>query len=292
MLQLTIEKCSRTEVEMLSSILEEKGAVSVTYMDREDTPILEPELGTTPLWDDVIIHALYEDKQISQDIHALLMESYPHLSFAFEDVPEKDWERICIEDLKPMQFGERLWVCPTWHNPIVSESIILHLDPGLAFGTGMHPTTRLCLTWLEKTDLKQKHLIDYGCGSGILGLAALKLGASHVHAVDIDDQALIATRQNAKLNHLSSLDLSVSCPELLEEKVDLLIANILLAPLISLKNDFHQLLKPEGILVVSGILVEQEKELLETYKDRFLYQETMADEGWAMMVFSSGSSVS
>lgn len=285
MLQLTIEKCLRTEVESLSGMLEERGALSITYRDEMDTPIFEPEPGTTPLWEDVVIEALYESNQ-EAEIRSFLAEQYPHLQVTYETLEPKEWERECIADIQPMQFGERLWICPSWLTPPNPQAINVQLDPGLAFGTGMHPTTQLCLSWLEQADVSQKRLIDYGCGSGILALAALKLGAQHVEAVDLDEQALIATRQNAALNQLSLEELSVSRPEALSAPADILVANILLTPLLELKNRFLELLHHQGTLLVSGLLKEQEKQLIAAYQDGFSHQLTKVKQDWVALVFS------
>lgn len=167
------------------------------------------------------------------------------------------------------------------------DAVNLMLDPGLAFGTGTHATTSLCLNWLEQADLKNKSVIDYGCGSGILSLAAIKLGAKHVYAVDIDNQALQATQNNAYVNHITESQLSISSPEALQNPVNLIIANILLAPLINLKERFHQLL-PSGMhLVTSGLLEEQAPLLIEAYDSAFNHIATEYCEGWSLLVFTS-----
>ncbi len=286
MFQLKIEQCMCDEVELLSEVLEGMGALSLTMTDRYDSPILEPDIGTTPLWSDVVIHALYANAHDAQMVSSFLSRTYPHLQVMLEGVPDKDWERECMVDFKPQQYGQRLWVCPSWHTPPDPEAVNLILDPGLAFGTGTHPTTSLCLTWLEQADLKQKRIIDYGCGSGILALAALKLGASHVDAVDLDEQALIATRHNAQSNQIPETVLTVSQPTVLKQPVDIVIANILLTPLLQLKHEFCQLLKPEGILVVSGVLNEQVEQLISAYQALFSHQATFTENEWSLIVFS------
>jgi len=286
MLQLKIEQCLRDEADRISDLLEERGAVSVTLTDRYDSPILEPEIGTTPLWFDVVIHALFEGSQEANLAQNDLAKDYPHLNAIIEELPEQDWERVCLADFVPQKFGKRLWICPSWLTPPEPTAINLTLDPGLAFGTGTHPTTALCLTWLEQASLSNKRVIDYGCGSGVLAIAASMLGASHVDAVDLDEQALIATRSNAINNHLSTDELSVTMPHALHAPVDLLIANILLKPLLQLKSEFRRLLKPGGVLVVSGILNDQTAELRSAYQDDFVYQSSSSQEEWSLMVFS------
>lgn len=287
MFQLKIDQCLRDEVDILSDVLEEMGALSVTLTDRYDSPILEPEIGTTPLWADVVIEAVFTDAEDGQCARTHLETTFPHLKFTLEAVPEKDWERVCMADFKPQQFGQRLWICPSWLTPPEPDAINLTLDPGLAFGTGTHPTTALCLTWLEQADLAHKQVIDYGCGSGILALAALKLGAKHVTAVDLDEQALIATRNNAVTNQLPESSLTVSLPAGLDELADLLVANILLTPLLQLQPEFRRLLKSGGSLVVSGVLNEQVEQLIAAYQTDFKHVTTLQQEDWSLVVFTA-----
>ncbi|HHT0592968.1 TPA: 50S ribosomal protein L11 methyltransferase [Legionella anisa] len=283
--QLKVEHCPSKEIEVLSDELEEFGALSVMLTDKNDNPVLEPEPGTTPLWPEVVIQALFSEVFQAQYTRDHLLQEYPELICSLEVLEDKDWERAWMDDFKPQRFGQRLWICPTWSTPPEPDAVNLMLDPGLAFGTGTHPTTALCLTWLEQADLKNKSVIDYGCGSGILSLAALKLGAGEVHAVDIDTQALQATRNNALANGLDERKLSISMPEVVHKSVDLIIANILLAPLMSLKERFQQLLNPKGMLIVSGILEEQALELIETYSPIFtaIHQENL--NGWSLLAF-------
>jgi len=285
MLQLKIEHCDRDEAELVSDFLEDLGAVSVTMTDQYDDPILEPEPGSVPLWPHVVLHALYEPGNNIALITSALTAQYPKLSYTLEPLPEQDWERACLVDLKPQRFGKRLWICPSWLTPPVPDAINLILDPGLAFGTGSHPTTALCLTGLEQMDLAQKTMIDYGCGSGILAIAALKLGATHAYAVDIDDQALIATQNNAETNHLDLTTLTLGYPDSLHTRVDLLIANILLAPLLKLKTRFLALLKNKGTLVVSGILANQATQLIEAYQPEFALISSNREDDWAVLTF-------
>lgn len=284
--QLQIEPCHPDEVESLSSLLEESGAISITLTDKNDEPVLEPAPGTTPLWPDIIVNALYSEKALIPIAEQQLTELYPALQLSVHELPDQDWERAWMKDFKPQQFGNRLWVCPSWEKPPHADAINLILDPGLAFGTGTHPTTRLCLNWLAQADLQNKTLIDYGCGSGILALAALKLGAGAVHAVDIDHQALQATESNAAANAIPVQTLHLGFPESLTVAVDVLIANILLAPLLSLQDTFHSLLKNQGVLVVSGLLAEQAPALIDAYQQQFIHHETQDNEGWSLLVFT------
>ncbi|WP_064101334.1 50S ribosomal protein L11 methyltransferase [Legionella oakridgensis] len=285
-LQLQIE-CHRDDVEYLSELLEDTGALSITLTDKQDDPILEPELGTTPLWPNVIIQALYAKSHDANAALELLTAKNTHLSPIIQSVPEQDWERAWMDDFKPLRFGKRLWICPSWSTSPEPNAVNLILDPGLAFGTGTHPTTALCLTWLEQTPLDKLSVIDYGCGSGILALAALKLGAQHVNAVDIDEQALVATRNNAQKNLIAEDTLTIGFPESLTSPADLLIANILLSPLLALKTRFHELLKKHGILVVSGILKEQQAEVIDAYQALYTHQDTLIQDDWALLVFKA-----
>ncbi|MFC3909215.1 50S ribosomal protein L11 methyltransferase [Legionella dresdenensis] len=283
--QLQIEQCHRDDIDRLSEELEEAGALSITLTDKNDDPVLEPEPGTTPLWPDVIINALFDDENHANQVKQQFGARYPDLQYRLEELPDQDWERAWMDDFKPQRFGKRLWICPSWTTPPEPDAVNLILDPGLAFGTGTHPTTSLCLNWLDQADLADKTLIDYGCGSGILALAALKLGARHVQAIDIDPQALIATQNNADSNSVSSQNLHLGLPDSLQPPVDMIIANILLAPLTRLKQDFYQLLEHGGTLVVSGILTEQASQLAEEYRNLFELTDNQQLDGWSLLVF-------
>lgn len=282
MIELQLNACKAEDIDALTELLETSGALSITLMDEHDNPILEPAPGETPLWQDITLKALFDNP----DNAILLMTThYPEITVTHHDVIEQNWERVCMDNFHPQQFGKRLWICPTWHTPPEPEHVNLMLDPGLAFGTGTHPTTALCLTWLEQTALSNKTILDYGCGSGILALAALKLGAHHAYAVDIDEQALLATQSNANINAIPSNHLTVSFPEPLTCQADYVIANILLTPLLTLKTRFHSLLKPNGILIVSGLLATQTQELILAYADVFEHQHTAIQGDWALVVF-------
>lgn len=284
--QLKIEHCAVEAIEELSEELEEFGALSITLTDKNDNPVLEPEPGTTPLWPEVIIQALFSEAIQAQYARDQLTQNHRKLVANLEILEDRDWERVWMDDFKPQRFGKRLWICPSWSAPPEPDAVNLMLDPGLAFGTGTHPTTSLCLTWLEQAELKKKSVIDYGCGSGILSLAALKLEAQQVYAVDIDQQALQATHNNALTNALNMQQFFIGLPDDLSEPVDLIIANILLAPLIRLKERFQHLLLPAGRLVVSGLLQEQAPVLIEAYQSDFslLGQENL--DGWSLLIFA------
>ena len=283
--QLKIEHCPSKEIEQLSNELEEFGVLSITLTDKEDNPVLEPATGTTPLWPEVIIQALFDEVFQAQHTRSHVTQTHPSLTCTLEVLEDKDWERVWMDDFKPQRFGQRLWICPTCSTPPEPKAVNLILDPGLAFGTGTHPTTALCLTWLDHANLKNKSIIDYGCGSGILALAALKLGAAEGYAVDIDQQALQATKNNATTNKIDEQKLSINLPDALYKPVDLIIANILLTPLIILKERFQELLHSEGMLVVSVILEEQAHELIKTYDLMFHLIQQEHFNGWSLLAF-------
>ena len=287
MFQLQIEQCQPNEIERLSDALEDTGALSITLTDQYDDPILEPAPGEAPLWPNVVVNALYQEEEEANVAATNVAGIFSHLHCSIHNLPDQDWERTCLDQFKPQQFGQRLWVCPSWLTPPDPEAVNLILDPGLAFGTGSHATTSLCLAWLDQADLKHKQMIDYGCGSGILALAALKLGAHHVFAVDIDEQALLATKDNAINNAMTPSQLTVDQPGTLNKPVDVLIANILLAPLLALKSRFRALLNNQGVLVVSGLLAEQVPSLIEAYQTEFAHVSTAVEGDWALVVFAA-----
>ncbi|HDI3163173.1 50S ribosomal protein L11 methyltransferase [Vibrio cholerae] len=252
-------------------LMEETGAVSVTFLDAKDTPVFEPLPGETRLWGDTDVVALYEADMdtslILQQIKAsnMLAEGFAH---KVEQVEDKDWEREWMDNFHPMQFGRRLWICPSWREVPDPQAVNVMLDPGLAFGTGTHPTTALCLEWLDNLDLSGKTVIDFGCGSGILAIAAIKLGAAKVIGIDIDPQALLASKDNAARNGVEDqieVYLPKDQPEVLV--ADVVVANILAGPLRELSPIIKGLLKPGGQLAMSGILDTQAESVAEFYRD-------------------------
>ena len=257
---------SENLAELLSEALMALGAASVTFEDAKDVPIFEPPIGTTPIWPNTKVIGLFDAETDARGVIQTLQQQLPELAahtFKVEQLEDKDWVRAWMDQFEPMQFGEHLWIVPSWHQPPVPEAINLMLDPGMAFGTGTHPTTALCLTWLDQHPPVGKTVIDYGCGSGILALAASKLGAQSVVGVDIDPQAVIASKQNAERN---AADIAFYLVKDFEsEPVDLVIANILAGPLKELASEFDRLLKPGGTLVLSGLLTTQADELQTHY---------------------------
>ncbi|WP_397450106.1 50S ribosomal protein L11 methyltransferase [Pseudomonas sp. NA-150] len=261
----------------------EVGAVSVTFMDAEDQPIFEPELNTTPLWSHTHLLALFEaDTDAAQVLaHLQLLtgtELPEHMSEVIED---QDWERSWMDNFQPMRFGQRLWIVPSWHAAPEPDAVNLLLDPGLAFGTGTHPTTALCLEWLDGQDLNGCDVLDFGCGSGILAIAALLLGAKQAVGTDIDFQALDASRDNADRNNIAPELFTLYLPEDMPQvQADVLVANILAGPLVALAPTLINLVKPDGRLALSGILAEQGEEVAAAYSDAFDLDPIADRDGW------------
>jgi len=263
------------------------GALSVTLRDALDQPILEPEPETTPLWDEILLTAMFDVDAQVEDIVASLqtcLQTDQLAEYQIEVLEDQEWRLTWKEHFKPMQFGERLWICPSgYERPSQSDAVVIDLDPGLAFGTGSHPTTALCLQWLDGHSVKNKTVIDYGCGSGILAIAAAKLGARQVIAIDNDPQALQATKDNAAANAVGHL-VEVAAPEsIVQEKADILIANILLEPLTGLTDVFRKLLSPAGELVMSGVLDTQVTALQEAYISHFNFDTCGQQEEWVRL---------
>lgn len=290
-LQLSLP-VSEHEFEKVQALLERSHPLSITTGDAEDQPILEPKPGETPLWQNLILTALFPENKNREKIENRLrfyLGEERMQTLKWEILPEQDWERAWLKDYKPLQFGNTLWVGPHDFIPPSDIKAALFLDPGLAFGTGTHPTTFLCLGWLAEQDLKDKTLLDFGCGSGILALAALKLGAKRIIGTDIDPQALDASRDNAKRNQIDEKD----CDWILtdathhqddDEKIDIVIANILANPLIELVPVLVSYLKPKGMLVLSGILDSQADEVKKAYAPYIDWLETTVKEGWTRLV--------
>ncbi|HAU5567039.1 50S ribosomal protein L11 methyltransferase [Pantoea sp. SM3] len=270
--------------EPLSDALMDVGAVSVTFQDTHDNPVYEPLPGETRLWGDTDVIGLFDAETEMDDVVAELSQ-HPllgsHFHHKIEQIEDKDWEREWMDNFHPMRFGERLWICPSWRDVPDPNAVNVMLDPGLAFGTGTHPTTSLCLTWLDGLDLQGKTVIDFGCGSGILAIAALKLGASQAIGIDIDPQAIQASRDNAERNGVSdrlSLYLPHQQPENLQ--ADVVVANILAGPLRELAPLISVLPKAGGHLGLSGVLASQAEGVCEAYVERFELDPVAEKEEW------------
>ncbi|MCC4834715.1 50S ribosomal protein L11 methyltransferase [Shewanella sp. 10N.7] len=271
----------------LGDLLMEQGSVSITYEDGKDTPIFEPKLGETPLWQDTIVIALFDaGTDLSPTVSFL--ETLPYLGKGFkhkiEQIEDKDWVREWMDSFHPIKFGQRLWICPSWRDIPEPEAVNVILDPGLAFGTGTHATTALCLEWLDGLDLSDKEVIDFGCGSGILAIAALKLGAKTVTGVDIDYQAIDASTANAERNGVAD-KLALYLPENQPENLqaDILVANILAGPLRELAPLIAEKVKSGGKLALSGLLQEQAEEISQFYSQWFIMDEAAHKDGWSRL---------
>jgi ribosomal protein L11 methyltransferase len=282
-LQLTLDIGSR-DPEPFEDALFALGARSVTLEDAADDPVLEPAPGATPLWPTVVVKALFDagaDRDAIERTLAAATASPPPPRF--EHVPDKAWEREWLRDFRPMRFGRRLWVCPGGMTTDDPDAIRVELDPGLAFGTGTHPTTALCLEWLDGHDVAGRRVVDYGCGSGILAIAAARLGAASVRAMDIDPQALTATRDNALRNGVGERIAPTDDPELESGASDVLLANILAGPLVELAPRFAQAVRPGGALALSGLLVDQADAVTAAYRPWFDIATAAERDGWALL---------
>lgn len=277
----------RDSSDTVGTALEQLGAVAITLEDDADKPVLEPGPGETPLWPKVRLRGLFDSAVARQEIIDGLRETTEigeDLSLEWREVADRDWERAWLDRFQPMRFGERLWIVPSGMQLAQgTDGIEIRLDPGLAFGTGSHPTTALCLEWLDQREIAGERVVDYGCGSGILGIAAAIKGASEVHCVDIDPQALEATAENASRNHVAER-ISCSLPEeFAAGEFDVVIANILAAPLLELAPYFKTLVRPGGALVLSGLLLEQEELVSSAYRDQFELMASESLDDWLLL---------
>lgn len=262
------DKPTATEV---SDFFSELGAVSVTYMDAEDQPVYEPAPGETRIWAQTKVIALFELDSEPELVKTVLFAQFkdqPLQDWFHEILEDQTWERLWMEHYHPMKFGDSLWVCPTGQEITEEKTVCMTLDPGLAFGTGTHATTALCLEWLATHDLKNKIIIDYGCGSGILAVAALILGAKEAHAIDIDPQAITATLANAEKNKVLAKIKCYLPEEFKSFPADIVVANILAKPLCDLSKPISALIRPAGKLVLSGILKEQAEMVITAYQQQ------------------------
>jgi ribosomal protein L11 methyltransferase len=267
-LQLSLDT-SEDQAPILELVFENLGALSVTLGDAGDQPLLETPPASEQLWQHTRVTALFDGDQDQQQLQQALSKALnaPLLNrLCWERIEDRIWERVWLEHFKPMSFGKRLWVCPAGEQISQPDGVVIQLDPGLAFGTGTHPTTALCLTWLDGLDLNGKTVIDYGCGSGILAIAALKLGASSVIAIDHDPQALQASQDNALKNGVADRLETYLPDQAPDKKADFLVANILAGPLIGLAPQLISRIKPQGQFALSGILTEQSDEVAGHYQ--------------------------
>ena len=281
----TTKKHAETAENCLFSV----GAQTVTLTDAADQPILEPGVDETPVWNNVIVTGLFDDENNTQTLLDKISQQLGNIEHSCDSeiLEEQNWTRAWMEHFHAVQFGERLWVCPLHIDPPEADAINLRLDPGLAFGTGTHPTTSLCLRWLDKNIKAQESVLDYGCGSGILAIAACLLGASHSDGVDIDPQALIATMDNAKVNQVTE---KINCllvadynKQHADTQYDIVVANILSGPLAELAPTLAQHTKKGGHLILSGILKEQAKTVVDSYREFFNMDAPEYEAGWVLL---------
>jgi ribosomal protein L11 methyltransferase len=279
------------EAEVFADGLQELDALSVSLVDAKDNAVFQLQPNETPLWEQVKVKALFDEsispRALINDLKVLLGRKDP-INYRIEKVADEDWVRLTQQHFKPQCYADTLWISPSWHDEPL-EGLVVRIDPGLAFGTGTHPTTSLCLDWLAHNPPVDKTVIDYGCGSGILSLAAVTLGASHVYATDHDEQALIATNNNAQLNdHINAKNLSVCYPQDMPDiKADVIVANILANPLIELVPTLAKLIKPAGQLILSGILEHEIQSVSQAYKDNFTLVSADTNDQWARIVFEA-----
>lgn len=287
-IHITVEKA---QVDFTETLLMSLGAVSVTLDDAEDQALLEPLPGETPIWDKVIVTGIFqqtEEEPIDEQMLLTFISSQlTYSAIRTQTIEEQAWERAWMDHYNPIQVADNLWIVPEWleaPNPDVTN---IKLDPGLAFGTGDHATTFLCLQWLAGLDLKDKIVIDYGCGSGILGVGALLLGAKKVYATDIDPQAVLATQQNAELNGVAD-HMFVGLPEEFNTEyqggAEILVANILAKPLMLLVETFYNLLESKGQIALAGLIEDQINDVKEAYAPFFdITGEQMREQNWCRL---------
>ncbi len=277
----------REQAAIVEAALQEQGALAVTLLDSADHPVLEPAPGTAPLWPVVQMRGLFPAAVQRAQVALALMQlsgfDRPP-ALAWRDVADQVWERAWMDRFRPMQFGERLWIVPSgMDSPEDEQAILLRLDPGLAFGTGTHPTTALCLQWIDAQEFAGRRVVDYGCGSGVLGIACAMKGAERVICVDNDPQALQATAANAARNNVLARIVCQAPEAYRENRADVLLANILAAPLIDLAPLLQGSLRSGGHIVLSGILEEQVEAVAQAYQQQCGAMHVTTQEGWARL---------
>ena len=262
----------KSETDLVSEVLMGLGSVSITYSDALDDAIYEPPVGQTPLWDNVKVNALFSSEVNQKSIETSISDICNIVVIDTVTLKDRVWEEECQKDFPSMRFGKRLWVCPSWDTESIlsNDSIVIHMDPGLAFGTGTHQTTSLCLEYLDSNPPKNLHVIDFGCGTGILAIAAAKFGAKSVIAIDNDPQAVLSSKENVAKNKCENTITTIhSINQGSDRKCDLLIANILANPLVELEPLFSDLVHTNGMLLLSGILKEQVDRVVKCYSINF-----------------------
>ncbi|RUO32618.1 50S ribosomal protein L11 methyltransferase [Aliidiomarina soli] len=284
-IQLTVSS-DEAHARQLGDVLMANGAQAVTYRDGKDAPIFEPGPGEVQLWDHTLVTGLF-DAELNTSAMVKRLEQVKYLGKGFQyktdQLEDKDWEREWMDNFKPIQFASNLWVVPSWHQAPDPDAANILLDPGMAFGTGTHPTTALCLEWLARQDLQGKTVVDFGCGSGILGIAALKLGAARCVGIDIDRQALIATKENAQRNDVAErfeVYLPSEQPSL---AADIVVANVLAGPLQELAPVILGYVGKAGLLCMSGVLSRQADDVMNAYRPAVQFAEVEQRDDWIML---------
>ena len=273
----------KSETDFISEVLIGLGSLSITYSDAQDDAIYEPPVGQTPLWDSVKVNALFSSEVNQKSIETSILKICNIVVIETLDLKDRVWEDECKKDFPSMRFGKRLWVCPSWDTDtkFSNDSLVINMDPGLAFGTGTHQTTSLCLEYLDSNPPENLQVIDFGCGTGVLAIAAAKLGAKSVVAIDNDPQAVLSSKENVAKNNYENI---ISTIHSIDQKegieCDLLIANILANPLIELEPLFSDLVYSNGMLLLSGILKEQVDRVVNCYSVNFSNIKVLNKDGW------------
>lgn len=277
--------CKAAEVEPVIAYMEDIGALAVSIYDAEDQPLLEPLPGETPLWDEAKIVGLYPISSTIEILQNKLASKFTNNKIEVNILQDQAWERCWMEHFKPMQFADKLWVIPSNLTDFEQSGIKLILDPGLAFGTGTHPTTSLCLTYLAENPPQHKTVLDFGCGSGILGIAALKLGAKFLYGIDHDSQAITSSIDNLQRNQITKQQFQICLPKDLppNTKVDLIVANILAKPLVELAPTMEQYCADNGKIILSGLLQNQVEEVIAAYKPWFDFKPAVFEDEWVLL---------
>ena len=282
-IEFNIAKDDLAETE---KILESYQPLSISIQGFGEEKIYEPLPGEMPIWEKIRVKAMYQNiKNLSDLENEIINKTNIKIlnNKVIKAIGEKDWQEEWVQSSKPMRFGEKLWIYPDHLIDNLEGKVCVNLNPGLAFGTGSHPTTRLCLEWLEKSNLDQKSVLDYGCGSGILGISAIKLGAKSVTAIDLDPQAVIASKNNAEKNHVHQEIEITDNNKTIEKNFNIIVANILAKPLIELAPYFYKKLNKEGAICLSGILEGQINIIKDAYLKYFNLSEIKIKDGWVMM---------
>ena len=273
----------KSETDLISEVLMGLGSLSITYSDAQDDAIYEPPVGQTPLWNCVKVNALFSSEVNQKFIETSIVEICNIVVIETLELKDRVWEDECKKDFSSMRFGKRLWVCPSWdtETKFSTDSLLINIDPGLAFGTGAHQTTTLCLEYLDLNPPKNLQVIDFGCGTGVLAIAAARLGAKNVLAIDNDPQAVLSSKENVSKNNCENIVSTIHSIDQKEGiKCDLLIANILANPLVEFEPLFSNLVCSNGLLLLSGILKEQVDRVVNCYSVNFSNIKALNKDGW------------